>query len=480
MAEELGMTVKKAENFSDWYYEVLQKAELVDIRFKVKGFDVYMPTAVRVIREIERVFIQELEGSGHIPLMFPIVIPESNLKKEEEHIEGFSVEAFWITHAGKTKLEERLALRPTSETAMYPLYSLWLRSHTQLPMKFYQQGRVWRYETKMTRPLIRPREFKWFEAHCAQSTEQGALDQVAEDTEIFKKIVTDYLSIPFIHIKKPSWDKFAGAEDTFAFEAVLPDGKVLQIGTTHYLGQKFAKAFDVKYLDKDGKKKYVYQTCFGPGVSRITGAMVAIHGDDKGLIIPPAVAPVQVVIVPIFTKQTEAMVMKKAGELLGSLAEKGFRVDLDDRIQYSPGFKFHEWELKGVPVRIEIGPRDIEAGKVTIVRRDFLEKIAVPEDKVEEQLFEIMDSIGAQLLKRAGELMKIQDAHDYTDLKKKLKEGGFVRIDFCMEEKCADNLKEDTTAEVRGTLFGKEEKVGDKCAVCGKKAKQKAYIGISY
>ncbi len=480
MAEELGITIKKAENFSEWYYEVLQKAEVVDIRFKVKGFDVYMPTAARAIREMERVFIQELESRGHVPLMFPIIIPESNLAKEEKHIKGFSREVFWITHAGKNKLEEKLALRPTSETAMYPLYSTWLRSHAQLPMKFYQQGRVWRYETKMTRPLIRPREFRWFESHCAQATEKEALAQVGEDMEIFKRVVQDYLSIPFLHTRKPEWDKFPGAEDTFAFEAVLPDGKILQIGTTHYLGQKFAKAFDVKFEDKDKKKKYVYQTCFGPGVSRILGAVVAIHGDDKGLILPPAVAPVQIVIIPVFTKQTEAIVMKKAGEILGSLAEKDFRVDLDDRLQHTPGYKFHEWELKGVPVRIEIGPKDIEDGVVSIVRRDFLERIRVPQEKLEEQLLEIMDSIGAQLLKRAEEMMKIEDAKDYAELKKDLKEGGFVRIDFCMEEKCADKLKDETTAEIRGTLFGKKEKVGDKCVVCGKKAKEKVYIGISY
>ncbi|MBU3905118.1 MAG: proline--tRNA ligase [Nanoarchaeota archaeon] len=480
MSEQEGITIKKAENFSEWYYEVLQKAELVDIRFNVKGFDVYMPTAVKVLREMEKLFIDELESRAHMPVMFPIIIPESNLKKEEEHIKGFSVEAFWITHAGKSKLDERLALRPTSETAMYPLYSLWLRSHTQLPMKFYQQGRVWRYETKMTRPLIRPREFKWFEAHCAQASEKEALKQVAEDTEIFEKVVRDYFSIPFIHLQKPSWDKFAGGENTFAFETVLPDGKILQIGTTHYLGQKFSKAFDVKYTDKDGKKKYVYQTCFGPGVSRILGAMVSIHGDDKGLIVPPTVAPVQIVIIPVFTKDTEVVVMKKAGELLGSLAEKGFRVDLDDRTQFRPGFKFHEAELKGVPIRIEIGPRDVEKGEVTIVRRDFLERISIPQEKVEEQVLEIMDSIGAQLLKRANIHLKIQDAKSIDEIRKKLKDGGFIRIDFCMNEKCDDELKIKTGTEVRGTLFGKKEKVGTKCAICGTKAKEKAYIGISY
>jgi len=480
MSEELGMTVKKSEKFMDWYYEVLQKAEVVDIRFKAKGFDVYLPTAMRTIREMERLFAEELDSTGHLPVMFPIIIPESNLKTEEEHIKGFAREVFWITHAGANKLEERYALRPTSETAMYPLYSLWLRSHLQLPMKFYQSGRVWRYETKMTRPLLRPREFRWFETHCAFKTNEDAIAQVEQDMEIFKKIVTDNFCLPFLLIKRTEWDKFPGAEETYAFETVLPDGKILQIGTTHNLGQKFAKVFDVKYLDSDGKKKYVYQTCYGPGISRMLGAMITIHGDDKGLIIPPAVAAVQVVIIPIYTGNTKADVMKKAGELLGSLAEKDFRVDLDDREQYTPGFKFHEWELKGVPIRIEIGPKDMEKGCVSVVRRDFRERISVPEDKLEEQLLEIMDSINSQLLKRANELMKIQDAKDYPELKKKLNEGGFVRVEFCMEEKCADKLKEDTGAEVRGTLFEQSTKAKGKCVICGKKAKEVAYVGVSY
>ncbi|MCD6477283.1 MAG: proline--tRNA ligase [Candidatus Aenigmarchaeota archaeon] len=480
MSEELGLTIKKKEDFWKWYLEVIKKAEVVDIRFKTKGFDVYMPTAVRTIREIDNLFIAELESSGHKPLMFPNIIPESNLITEEKHIKGFGTEVFWITHAGKNKLDERLALRPTSETAMYPLYSIWLRSHLQLPMKFYQQGRVYRYETKMTRPLIRPREFRWFEAHNAFKSKQEALEQVKEDMEIFRKIVEKACCIPFILIKKPEWDKFPGADDTYAFQTITPDGKTLQIGTTHDLGQRFAKAFNIKYTDKDGKKKYVYQTCFGPGISRILGAIIAIHGDDKGLILPPAIAPVQIVIVPIYTAQVNAVVMKKAGELLGSLAEKGFRVDLDDRLQYTPGYKFHEWELKGVPIRIEIGPRDIEKGEVTIVRRDFLERITVPEDKLQEQLLEIMDSIGFQLLKRAREYLTIEDAKNIDEIKEIMKKGGFARIDFCGNEKCAEKIEKQTGAEVCGTLFGKQEKIKARCAICNKKAVEKVYIAITY
>lgn len=418
-AHELGMTVPKS-NFLEWYHEVLQKADVVDVRFGVKGFYVFMPTAMLVMDEMFRLLEDALKATGHMPLHFPVVIPESEFKKEAMHIKGFEEEVFWITHAGKNKLEEKLVLRPTSETAMYPLYSLWVRSHQQLPMKFYQKGSVYRYETKMTRPLLRTREFIWLEAHDVQKTKDGCLEQVAEDMDTFRKMVSDGLCMPFLLLKKTEWDKFPGAESTYAFETAMPDGKVLQIGTTHDLGQKFAKVFGIQFLDEKGKKQYVYQTCFGPGVSRILGAMLAIHGDDHGLILPPAVAPIQAVIVPIYTNESRTKVMGKCGEVLGRLEEKGFRVHLDSREQYSPGFKFHEWELKGVPVRLEIGPKDIEKGEVSLVRRDFLERTGIQEQRLEEKLLEVMDSITSQLKKRAAELLIIDDAFDLKEVDKKL------------------------------------------------------------
>jgi prolyl-tRNA synthetase len=418
-----------------------------------------MPTAMTVIEEMYRMLETALKSTGHMPLHFPVVIPEAEFKKEAGHIKGFEEEVFWVTHAGKNKLEERLILRPTSETAMYPMYSLWVRSHQQLPMKFYQKGSVYRYETKMTKPLLRSREFIWLEAHDVQKTAADAAKQVTEDMDIFNRMVTDGLCVPTLLLKRMEWDKFPGAESTYAFEAVLPDGKALQIGTTHDLGQKFAKVFNITFLDENGKKQYAYQTCFGPGVSRILGAMIGIHGDDRGLILPPAVAPTQAVIVPIFTKENKAQVFAKCGEVLGWLAEKGFRVHFDSREQHTPGFKFHEWELKGVPVRIEIGPKDIAANSVSLVRRDFLERQSIPEEKLEEQLIEIMDSITAQLRKRANEMLLIQDANDLAALKDKLKMGGFVRMPFCMDEKCDEKLKAETGAEVRGTLFGDRKSV---------------------
>jgi len=479
---QLGIGTKKSKDFMKWYYEVLQKADIIDTRFKVKGFDVYMPTAMLVIEEMYKLFERALRSTGHMPVMFPNVIPESEFKKEAVHIKGFEEEVFWITHSGKRKLEERLVLRPTSETAMYPLYSLWVRSHMQLPLKFYQTGRVYRYETKMTRPLLRTREFRWIEAHDVQKTKEESIKQVEEDMAIFKEVVTDELCIPFLLLKRMEWDKFPGADNSYAFETMMPDGKVLQIGTTHDLGQRFAKIFGIKFLDEKGKKRYAYQTCFGPGISRIFGALIGIHGDDRGLILPPAVAPIQAVIVPIHTKENKAAVFAKCGEILGWLAEKDFRVHFDSREQFTPGFKFHEWELKGVPVRIEIGPKEVETGTVSLSRRDFLERITIPEEKLEEQLLEIMDSITFQLHKRANEMLLVHGASNYKELKEKLKLGGFVRMPFCVREACDKKLKDDTGAEVRGTLFGDESKPkkGTKCAICGKPAKAIVYAARSY
>lgn len=480
MSEELGIRTKKSVDFGKWYLEVINKAQVMDTRYGVKGFQIYMPLATLAIKEIQRILERELEAKGHQPMMFPVVIPETSLTKEAEHIKGFKDEVFWVTHAGKNKLEEKMCLRPTSETAIYPLYSLWVRSHLDLPLKLYQAGTMFRYETKMTKPLIRGREFYWIETHDAQKTWEDGENQVKEDMEIYKKVITDNLCIPFLLFKRPDWDKFPGAEDTYAFEIMMPDGKALQIGTTHNLGQKFAKVFNIKYMDKTKKKKYANQTCFGPGISRTLGGVIGVHGDNRGIIFPPAIAPIQIVITPIYTKETKTKVMEKAGELLGRIEEIGYRVHLDNREGYTPGFKFHEWEMKGVPLRVEIGPKDIEENKFSFVRRDFLERMTVDQNKLEQQIMETLDSIGFQLQKRANELMIIKDAKNYTDLKKKLKNGGFIRIPFCMKEKCADKLKNDTTAEIKGTLFGKHEKVEGKCAICGKPGKEMVYVAKSY
>ncbi|NIO44218.1 MAG: proline--tRNA ligase [Candidatus Aenigmarchaeota archaeon] len=480
MSEELGLSVKKTENFGKWYLEVLQKAEVLDTRYGIKGFLVYMPLGMLTIKDIYKLFENELEIRKHKPALFPVVIPQSYFKKEAEHIKGFEKEVFWITHAGKNKLQEKMCLRPTSETAMYPMYSIWIRSHLQLPLKLYQSTAMYRYETKMTKPLMRGREFLWIEAHTAQKSWDDAEKQVKEDMEIFKKVVTDNLCIPFLLIKRPEWDKFAGAEETYAFETLLPDGISLQIGTTHNLGEKFANVFNIQYMDENRKKKYVNQTCYGIGIGRILGALISIHGDDNGLIFPPVVAPTQIVIIPIYKKDTKEKVLKKCKEVLGRLKEKGFRVHLDDREKHTPGFKFNEWELKGVPFRIAIGPIDIEKKQVSYSKRDEKNELTTPEDGLEKFVKTKLDEISSNLLKKAKNLMKIQDAENYSDLKEKLKKGGFIRIPFCMKEKCAEKLKDNTGAEVRGTLFEKNEKAKGNCAICGEKAEKIAYVAKAY
>ena len=480
MSEELGLSVKKTENFGKWYLEVIKKAKVLDTRYGVKGFLVYRPSGMFTIKRIYKLFEKELEIRKHEPALFPVVIPQSYFKKEAEHIKGFEKEVFWITYAGKRKLHEKMCLRPTSETAIYPMYSIWIRSHLQLPLKLYQSTAMYRYETKMTKPLMRGREFLWIETHTAQKSWEDAEDQVKEDMNIFKKVVTDELCLPFKLIKRPNWDKFPGADNTYAFETILPDGVSLQIGTTHNLGENFAKVFKIQYMDENKNKKYVNQTCYGIGIGRILGALISIHGDDKGLILPPKVAPIQVVIIPIYKKYKKAEILEKSRKILRRLKKRGFRVHLDDREKYTPGFKFNEWELKGVPLRIAIGPIDIENHQVSYSKRDEKKERPTPQLGLEKFVKTKLDEIGSNLLERANKRMSIQNAKDYAELKKRIKQGGFIKIPFCMKEKCAKKLKDNTGAEVRGTLFEKDEKAKDNCAICGEKAEKMAYVAKAY
>jgi len=479
MSSEEGIKTKKAQDFGKWYLEVISKSDVVDERVPIKGSNILMPTGMEMWHAMMDRLDELLKGIGVQNYYFPLFIPEKLLKKEAAHFKGFVPEVAWVTHAGKTKLSERMAIRPTSEIIMYEMFKLWIRSYKDLPLKVNQYANIVRWDTKMTKPLIRDREFLWHETHSAHATEEEADKEVKVALGIYNKLVSGMLGLEYLELDRPEWDRFPGAEQSVALDAVMPDGKILQVGTVHNLGQKFSQAVGIRFVDKDGNKRLPYQLSYGIA-TRLIGAVVGIHGDDKGLIIPPAAAPVQIVIVPIYTNESKSKVMQKCGEILGRLEEKDFRVHLDAREQYTPGYKFHEWELKGVPVRIEIGPKDIEKGQVTLVRRDFLERIAVPEDKLEEQLLEVMDSIGFQLQKRAKELLKVSDAKDLKEIKNKAEDGGFIRVDFCMKESCAKKLKTQTQLSVRGNLFGKNEKAGKTCAVCGKAAKEKVYLAHAY
>ncbi len=478
--EHLGITVPK-KNFQEWYLEAIAKCDMVDTRVPIKGVNVILPNGWNIWHSMmDRLddFLSEIGVKNYI---FPLFIPERFLKREASHFKGFTPEVVWVTHAGDEKLEEKMAVRPTSETIMYEMFRLWIRSYQNLPLKVNQYVNVVRWDTKMTKPLIRDREFQWHETHSAHATREEAEKEIMLSLNVYSRLVRGALGIEYLELKRPEWDKFPGAEYSVALDALMPDGKALQIGTTHFLGQNFSKMFDIQFLDEKGKRQNPWQITYGI-TTRLLGALVGVHGDDRGLIIPPGVAPVQIVIVPIYVAGEKEAVMNKCSQLSGRLEAAGWRVHLDDREDKSPGFKFHEWELKGVPIRIEIGPKDLHAGQVSIVRRDFLERAAVPEDLVDQKLTEISDSIFFQLTKRSMEGLKVSDAGSWKELEAELKKGGFVRIPFCSQQKDGEKIKEELKADVKGTLFKSAENPAPKakCAVCGKGAKVLAYVARSY
>jgi prolyl-tRNA synthetase len=479
--EELGITYKKKADFGKWYLEVIAKSDIVDERVPIKGVNVILPNGWRIWHSMMERLDDMLQEAGVENYTFPLFIPERMLKAEAAHFKGFVPEVAWVTHVGDEKLEEKLAIRPTSETIMYEMFRLWIRSWKDLPKKVNQYVNIVRWDTKMTKPLIRDREFQWHETHTAYATKEEAEADIMLSLNIYSRLIRGTLGLEYLELKRPDWDKFPGAEYSVALDALMPDGKSLQIGTTHFLGQKFSKMMDIKFLDQQGKHQMPWQNSYGI-TTRLLGALIAIHGDDKGLIIPPAIAPIQAVIVPIYTAGEKLEVMKKCSEVLGKLEIGDWRVHMDDRESHSPGFKFHEWEMLGVPIRIEIGPRDVHEGKVSMVRRDFLERVSVPEDSIEQQLKETADSMFFQLTKRAAEGLIVRDASDWKELKTELDNGGFVRIPFCGSEKDGKKVKDELKADVKGTLFSAKEKPEPKarCAVCGSAAKELAYIARSY
>src|SRR3990167_163347 len=341
-----GLSVGKSEDFSTWYSEIVQKAELGDLRYNVKGFLVFQPWSVLCMEKMYRHFEKVLQDKGHEPYFFPTLIPEENFMKEAGHVEGFMPEVFWVTQGGETKFKEKLAMRPTSETAFYQMFSLWIRSYNDLPFKTYQRANVFRHETKATRPFLRSREFHWIETHCAHATEEDAMSQVHEDMKTTKEILHDILGLPFMFFERPAWDKFPGAKRTFAADVLNPDGKVVQQPSTHLLNQDFSKAFDVKFKDKDGKEKYSWITCYGPAISRIFASVVIVHGDDKGLKFPWKIAPTQVAIVPITENEK---IIKKAEKLKEEIEE--IASDEIDKSERTFGEKLNYWEMKGLPIR---------------------------------------------------------------------------------------------------------------------------------
>lgn len=474
---------KKQENFSEWFTEIVQKAELADLRYNVKGFLVFQPWSVLAMERMYAFVESALQKKQHKPYFFPTVIPESNLKKETSHIQGFTPEVFWVTEGGDKKLEEKLALRPTSETAFYQMFALWIRSYKDLPFKTYQRANVFRYETKATRPFLRSREFHWIEAHCVHATEADAMQQVREDMETTREVLHDIFCLPFIFFERPAWDRFPGAHRTFAADVLNPDGRVVQQPSTHVLSHEFSKAFDVKFKDKDGVDKLGWITCYGPAISRIFASVVIVHGDDKGLRFPWAIAPVQMVIVPIID---DPLILEKARELQKKLASLGsVEMDVSEK---RAGEKFNYWEMKGVPIRIDLGMKDLKEKSITIFRRDTNEKRAVPEKNVVDEIKRIVGEFDKNLMREADRVFdnRIIAAVDVKKVKSVIEEGGIARCGFCSVEKdgtpCAERIEKEVGAKVRGTKLGEKEKtkITGVCVSCGKKAQEIVYIAREY
>jgi len=480
-----GITCSKEENFSDWYSELIQKAELADLRYNIKGFVCYLPWAVVSIKKMYTKYEDVLEKNGHLPLIMPSLIPESNFLLESKHVEGFAPDVFWVTETGSgEKLQERLALRPTSETALYKMYSYWIRSYNDLPFKRYQSCQVWRAEgTKATRPFLRAKEFHWIEAHNVYATMEEAEAQVMEDMDMAYTVLQNEFAIPIIFFQRPEWDKFPGAIHTYAADALMDSGKVIQLPSTHLLGQNFSKPFNVKFMDKDGEEKFGYITCYGPAISRIYGAMAAILGDDKGLILPFDLAPQQIVIVPILFKNKEEDVIVACKEIQSTLSKK-FRTHLDLR-ELSAGEKFNQWEIKGVPIRIELGPRDITNEEVVIVNRHDGSKKSVKMKDLQHEIEHIAKTYTTVL--RDEQLAKLEnyilECDTLEEVKSAVDNKRMARSGFCSTDldgvPCSEKIEKELGAFVRGTKFG-EENSKTKCVVCGKAAKATVYIAKSY
>lgn len=486
MSEQLGIKVKKDENFSEWYTELINKAELADIRYNIKGFVCYLPWATITIKKMYAKYEALLEKNNHLPLIMPSLIPESNFKLESKHVEGFAPEVFWVTETGDgNKLDERLALRPTSETALYKMYSLWIQSYRDLPFKRYQSCQVWRCEGKATRPFLRAREFHWIEAHNVFATEEEARQQVIEDMDMTYKMLQDEFAIPIIFFQRPDWDKFPGAIHTYAADALMKSGKVIQLPSTHLLGTNFSKPFNVMFKDKDEQKKYGHITCYGPAISRIYGAMIAILGDDKGLVLPWDLAPIQIVIVPIIFDDSKKNVLKECKKLYEKL-NKNYLTKFDDRDHVTAGEKFNEWELKGVPLRLELGPKDLEKKQVKLVLRHKGTKEFIPLDKLNERIKEISTNYTSELKKISHVAFdeKLAIVKNLDETKKAIEKGKIACAGFCSIDKdrtkCAEIIEKEVGAFIRGKRVDEEKHKFNTCIVCGRPAKETVYIARAY
>lgn len=464
------------DDFPQWYTDVITRTDLVDYS-PVKGFMVIKPYGYALWENIQGYLDKRFKDTGHKNCYFPLLIPESLLTKEAEHVEGFAPEVAWVTHGGNEQLAERLCVRPTSETIICSMYAKWLKSYRDLPYLYNQWCSVVRWE-KSTRPFLRTSEFLWQEGHTLHETYEEAQNETLQMLNIYKDMAEELLAIPVVVGRKSEKEKFAGAEATYTIEALMHDGKALQSGTSHFLGQHFTKAFEIQYSDREGNLSNPYHTSWGVS-TRLIGALIMVHGDNRGLVMPPRVAPIQVVMVPIAAHKGN--VMETVDKLYAELKEVA-RVEVDDRENQSPGWKFNEWEMKGVPVRIEIGPKDIENGQVTICRRDTLEKFQVPMENLKETVQNLLDDIHKSLFNKALEMRekKTYLAKDMDEFKKTIEETpGFIKAMWCGDAACELKIKEETSATIRCMPF-EQENLGDKCVCCQKEAKHMVYLAKAY
>jgi len=469
------------EEISQWYTDVVLKAQLADYS-PVRGCMIIRPYGYALWEQIQGELDRRFKATGVTNAYFPLFIPESMFMKEAEHVEGFAPEVAWVTHAGNEKLAERLVVRPTSEVIIGATYTKWIQSYRDLPVLINQWCNVVRWERR-TLPFLRTTEFLWQEGHTAHRDEADARERTLLMLEVYRSFLEDHLAIPVVTGRKSNREKFAGAVDTYTTEALMGDGRALQTATSHYLGDGFAKVLDIQFLDQDGVHKHVHQTSWGLS-TRVIGALIMVHGDERGLVLPPRVAPFQVIIVPIAPEPRRDEVFQAARDLAGQLADKGIRVHVDDRPEHTPGWKFNEWELRGVPLRLEIGPRDLDAGTVVLVRRDTGQKETVNMAEAVDSMPDRLDQLQAAIYAKAKAFLE-EHTH-FVTRRDQLAElvrarAGMILAPWCGADQCELAVKEETGATIRCIPDkGSEPEAGDRCVQCGQAARHRVYFARAY
>ncbi|MDW0208898.1 MAG: proline--tRNA ligase [Nitrososphaeraceae archaeon] len=480
MTKEVGITVKKSVDFSDWYTQCVIKSGIADYS-PGKGFIILRPYGYAIWENIKEILDDQFKNTGHKNGFLPVLIPESLLTVEKNHFEGFMPEVYWVTKSGNNDLGEKLAVRPTSETLAYSMFSKWISSYRDLPLKLNFWNSALRAEIKSTKPLIRNSEFLWQEGHTAHSNEKEANDEVRMILDLYKMLIEEYLAIPTVSGLKTDKEKFVGANYTTCLESLMPDGKALQMATSHNLAQNFSKPFEIKFLDKDSAEHLVWQTSWGISW-RVIGALIMVHGDDKGLILPPKISPTQIIIVPIYKDESKEIVKQKTYELENKLKGSNIRAYTDDRDEFTSGWKFNEWEMKGVPLRVNIGIRDIREEQVELIRRDTRERFYVKEKDLVNETLSILENIQSNMYHLAKNYL-LTNTRNATRLDELLSmldsSGGFVACSWCGKRECEDLVKEKTTADIRIIPFNTKKNISS-CIACGKEGTTEVYFGRAY